>query len=81
MYEKSHSLQAYKRGYVYPHYAWILFGWYEEKWWTAEVAGERLDDCTDQQLEDFLQNSQAFLIDLLPEPDDYDLTTVAGFVS
>ena len=74
-------MQAYKHNYLYPHYAWIIFGWYPDKWWTEEVAGEPLEGCTDEDIEDFLQKSRVLLIHLLPEPDNFDLPTVAGFVS
>ena len=74
------TCQMYKRGLVYPHYGWIIYGWYPDKWWTEEVAGEHLDECTDQQLEEFLRMSQALFIDNIPEPDNYDLPTVAGYV-
>ena len=54
---------------------------YPDKWWTEEVAGEHLDACTDKELEDFIRKSRAISIHILPEPDDYDLPTDAGFVS
>ena len=73
-------LQASRRDIVYPHYGWIIFGWYSERWWTEEVARERID-CTDEELESFLGKARPLLIQLLPEPDDYNLITDAGFVS
>ena len=73
--------QASKRGYTYPHYGWIVFGWYTDKWWTEESAGEHIDECTDQEIEEFLEQSRALVIHLLPEPDDYNLITDAGIVS
>ena len=45
------------------------------------MAGERLDECTDQEIEEFLWKSRALVIQLLPEPDDFDAPTTAGFVS
>ena len=73
--------QALKRGYLYPHYGWILYGWYPERWWTEEVAGEHIDECTDRELEVFLRNSRSLIIHLQPEPDDFHQITDAGIVS
>ena len=58
-----------------------MFGWYPDKWWTEEVAGEHIDECSDEELETFLKKSQSLIIDILPEPDDYHQTTDAGIVS
>ena len=66
---------------MYPHYGWITFGWYPDRWWTEEVAGEHIDECTDEELEEFLRRSRPLVIHLIPEPDDYDLETDAGIVS
>ena len=55
--------------------------WYPEKWWTEEVDKHHLKECTDEELEEFLQQSRALSINLFPEPDDLDIPTVAGFVS
>ena len=74
-------LQALNRGFVYPHYGWIMFGWYPDRWWTEEVASEHIDHCTDEELEAFLRNSRSLVIHLFPEPDNYDLKTDAGIVS
>ena len=74
-------VQAYKRDLVYPHYGWIMFGWYPENWWKEEVAGEHIDECTDDQLEEFLRKARPLIIHFIPEPDDHDLTTDANIVS
>ena len=74
-------LQAAKRNLVYPHYGWIMFSWYPKRWWTEEVAGEHIDECTDEETEQFLIRAQPLLISLASEPDDFDVQTVAGFVS
>ena len=66
---------------MYPHYGWIMYTWYPERWWTEEVAGEHIDECSDEEMEEFLVRAQPLLINLVPEPDDYNLQTVAGFVS
>jgi gamma-aminobutyric acid type B receptor len=63
---------------VYPHYAWIIYSFYPDKWWTEEVAKEHLEECSDQELEDFLLKSHALIIHLVPEPDDWNRLTVAG---
>lgn len=44
-------MQAFKRGLMYPQYAWITFDWYPHQWWKNTVDGV---DCTDDQLEQFL---------------------------
>ena len=72
--------QAMKRSLVYPHYAWILYSFYPDKWWTEEVAKEHLEECSDQELEDFLLKSHALIIHLVPEPDDWNRPTAAGLV-
>ena len=73
--------QAAKRNLVYPHYAWIVYSFYPDKWWTEEVAKEHLEECSDQELEEFLLlKSHALIIHLVPEPDDWNHPTVAGLV-
>ena len=66
---------------MYPHYAWIIYSFYPERWWREEVAKEHLDECTDEELEDFLHDSRALIIHVLPEPDKKDIDTAAGLVS
>ena len=66
---------------MHPHYSWIVFGWYPHRWWTEEVAGEHIDECTDEELEDFLRRSRSLVIHLIPEPDDYNLKRGAWIVS
>ena len=58
-----------------------MYGWYPDKWWTEESAGEHIDECTDEEIETFLEQSRALVIHLLPEPDDYNQKTDAGMVS
>ena len=58
-----------------------MYGWYPDKWWTEAVAREPLDGCSDAVLEDFLRRSRALIIQMIPEPDDFDFPTAAGFVS
>ena len=58
-----------------------MAGSYPERWWTEEVAGEHIDECTDKELEVFLRNSRSLIIYLQPEPDDFHQTTDAGIVS
>ena len=76
------TLQALKRNMVYPHFAYITYGGYPEKWWTDEVAGAPMDDpeCTNDALNTFIQNARPLQLHFFPEPDDYDLQTDAGFV-
>ena len=66
---------------VYPHYGWILYSWYPDNWWTEEIAGEHIDECTDEELADFLERARPLIINLVPEPDGLDIETAAGIVS
>jgi hypothetical protein len=68
--------EALRRNFNYPDYGWILYGWYPDRWWTEEVA-QSPSECTDQELENFLRKSRALVIQLLPEPDDYNQATDA----
>lgn len=45
------------------------------------MAGEQIEGCTGQQIEEFLWKSRVFVMQLVPEPDDFDLVTAVGFVS
>ena len=74
------SFQAAHRKLFYPHYAWLIYDWYPERWWTEEVANETIEGCSDEMLEAFLIHSRALLIHVLPEPDDIDAITAAGIV-
>ena len=76
----SFLLQAAHRKLHYPHYAWLIYDWYPDRWWTEEVANETIDGCPDEVLEAFLIQSRALLIHILPEPDDSDKETAAGIV-
>lgn len=73
-------IQAAQRNLVYPHYAWIIYAWYPEGWWREDMANETLEGCPDEVLEDFLIQSRAQMIHILPEPDDIDSITDAGIV-
>ena len=66
---------------VYPHYGWIIFGWYPDNWWTEEIAGEHIDECTDDEVEEFLRKARPLIVQLIPEPDGNDIETAAGIVS
>ena len=54
------NVQAYKRGYWYPRYHFILFGWYSQEWWKATAS-----ECTAAHLELTLQHS--LTVDALPD--------------
>ena len=58
-----------------------MFGWYPDRWWTEKVAGEKIEECTDDELEVFLQKARPLIIQLVPEPDDHDMITDANIVS
>ncbi|XP_064390840.1 gamma-aminobutyric acid type B receptor subunit 2-like [Halichondria panicea] len=67
--------EAYLRGYTYPKYAWLTYGWYQDRWWTEEVYPE-LTNCTDNQLAEFLHRSIA--LQLLPNLNELNATTDTG---
>ena len=73
-------IQAAKRNLVYPHYAWIIYAWYPERWWLEEIAGEHIDECSDEELQNFMLKSRAIEIHIFPEADDLDNPTVTGYV-
>ena len=75
---KSNFIQASKRGYTYPRYAWIVFDWYPQKWWTQEVTNNKVN-CTDEELERFMERVLSLRED--PEPDFSGKATDAGIVS
>ena len=72
-------LQAAKRNLTYPRYAWIMFGWYPDKWWTGAMARNNLS-CSDEQLEVFIENARTVLIQHNPITEDVNGTTIAGIV-
>ncbi|XP_064390850.1 gamma-aminobutyric acid type B receptor subunit 2-like isoform X2 [Halichondria panicea] len=59
--------EAYIRGFIYPNYAWLTYGWYQDRWWTEEVNPEPTN-CTDDQLAEALHRSIA--LQLRPELND-----------
>ena len=73
--------QAAKRNLVYPNYAWIFYGLYPTRWWTEEVTRVPLEDCTDEQLEQFLFKSRGIMAHIVPEPNSLDSPSSAGIVS
>ena len=48
-------LQALKRNYTYPRYAWITYYWYPREWWTTNVTANVEVDCNEKDLERFLE--------------------------
>ena len=72
-------LQAAKRNLTYPRYAWIMFGWYPDRWWTGAVARNNVS-CSDEQLEEFIENARMVLIRTSPIANDVNGTTIAGIV-
>ncbi len=71
-------MQAYLRGYTYPKYVWLTYGWYQDRWWTEEVNPEPTN-CTDDQLAEALHRSIA--LQLLPNLNKLNSTTDTGLVS
>ena len=73
----SNTLQAAKQELVYPNFAWIL---YPKKWWTNIIASDHLDECTEEELNNFLILARPLIMHIIPEPDDEDVPTDTGFV-
>ena len=71
-------MQAYRRGLTHPHYVWITYGWYQDRWWSADVSSLRVD-CTDQEM--VRQVHRALALQLLPEGHDPNAMTDTGLVS
>ncbi len=67
-------IQAYKRGYTYPRYAWILYAWYAEEWWTQDAD----TGCTSSQLAEFLD--KVITIQIFAVPTDENAMTDTGLV-
>ena len=71
-------IQAHKKGFTYPYYAWIAFDWYPQKWWTRAVFQDDVD-CTDEELAAFLD--KAITLRRHPTQEDVNATTTTGIVS
>jgi len=52
--KKRNTADFYVQGYV-----WITLGWYGDNWWTETVSKDRLPECSDTLLEQFLLQSVA----------------------
>ena len=61
-------------------YTWIIHGWYPNEWWTRAVANDAIN-CSDAQLEGFLEESRTLTVSHLPVPTDLSTKTAAGIVS
>ena len=46
-------MQAYLHNYTYPCYAWMMYDWYLDGWWTSAMAGDDAIDCKDHELAGF----------------------------
>ena len=55
-----------------------MYGWYPDKWWTAE---QHLDGCSDEEREYFLKESRVLMLDLLGRHNDTNQSTPPGLVS
>ena len=71
-------LYASKRGFTYPKYVWIMRDVYDDNWWTNAV-DKNVVNCTDTELETFLDKMILFRSFPLPENDT--VITDAGIVS
>lgn len=60
---------------------WIVFDWYPQKWWTEQVANNQVN-CTDSQLEEFLERVLSLredpAIDLEAGPTDTGIVSITG---
>ena len=74
-------MQAAKEDLTYPRYAWIIYSWYAENWWTKDVAGTVIDmSCSDDELTNFLEKARPILIQQLPVADDENAPAIGGIV-
>ena len=71
-------IQAHKKGFTYPRYAWIAFDWYPQRWWTRAVFQDDID-CTDDELAAFLDKT--ITLRRHPTQEDVNATTTTGIVS
>lgn len=62
---------------MYPRYAWMTFDWYPQAWWTQEVSQDIID-CTDKELESFLD--KMITLRRHPTQEDVNATTNTGIV-
>ena len=68
--------QAFIHSYVYPRYAWVMYDWYQDGWWTLAISDDDdVIDCKDHELAGFLD--KALTIQL---PDVSNETTDIGTV-
>ena len=53
----------------YPHYVWLLSGWFEENWWKEEDNANTSDKvvCTQEEMKVMLKNS----LGITEAPSDY----------
>ena len=72
------SSQAYMKGFTYPRYAWITYGWYQDEWWTAAVTDNDVN-CTDAELASFLDRVLA--VQNIPAAENLTAPTDTGLVS
>ena len=54
---------------MYPNYAWIVLGWFEDDWWTQGKNPSSID-CTDDQLGEFLHRTLAILVFAVASDED-----------
>ena len=69
--------QAYRKGFYGNNYQWIVFGWYNDKWWQLSD-GRSPFDCTSEQLYEVLDGS--FVIQQFPINEQEDKVVVGDWV-
>ena len=72
-----HFIQSQKQNFTYPKYAWIVYDWYPNRWWTFEESNLEVN-CSDIELAEFLDKVISFHWHLTPA--DNHTTTDAGIV-
>ena len=65
-----------RRNYTYPRYAWITYNWYPDRWWTEAVTTTVNVNCTDDELERFLE--RVISLENYPVAEDANRTTDEG---
>eukprot|EP00731_Ephydatia_muelleri_P020698 Em0013g425a len=70
--------EAFRKNFMYPKYVWIMRDSFIDNWWTAAVDKGDVN-CTDQELEMFLDKAISFRG--YPSPENYTSITDAGITA
>ena len=77
MYATLIYLQALRHNLVYPNYGWITWHGTNKMW---KEPGNFSNDCTEEEVEEFIQESRILSITSFLNPDNSDIPTASGLV-